>query len=275
MANNNWKITCLHYGTLSCYKSLFDGGLDQTRYPFVYSGYLLQKDGRNILVDTGVHQDNIVDGKAWADSPAEGGNQFVLDALKGEGLTPDDIEIVMYTHLHNDHAGGMLLFPNSQHLFQRAEYYNMLHPLPTQKIRRDYDPRTPGDLAQIKNVRMIDGDFDMGNGIRLFKVPGHSLGGMAIQVQTAEGKYVITGDMPHIAQSLFPQMDKMEVIGGEIVDITPAPENWGPFILNSVIYDHYACYDSFNKIMMLAEREEPKWFLTGHDMWCVNKKYFG
>ena len=27
MANNNWKITCLHYGTLSCYKSLFDGGL--------------------------------------------------------------------------------------------------------------------------------------------------------------------------------------------------------------------------------------------------------
>ena len=95
MANNNWKITCLHYGTLSCYKSLFDGGLDQTRYPFVYSGYLLQKDGRNILVDTGVHQDNIVDGKAWADSPAEGGNQFVLDAQKGEGLTPDDIEIVM------------------------------------------------------------------------------------------------------------------------------------------------------------------------------------
>ena len=67
----------------------------------------------------------------------------------------------------------------------------------------------------------------------------------------------------------------MEVIGGEIVDITPAPENWGPFILNSVIYNHYACYDSFNKIMALAEAEDPKWFLTGHDMWCVNKRYFG
>ena len=78
MGNNNWKITCLHYGTLSCYKSLFDGGLDQARYPFVYSGYLLQKDNRNILVDTGVHQDNIIDGKAWANSPAEGGNQYVL-----------------------------------------------------------------------------------------------------------------------------------------------------------------------------------------------------
>lgn len=275
MANNNWKITCLHYGTLSCYKSLFDGGLDQVRYPFVYCGYLLQKDGRNILVDTGVHQDNIIDGKAWANSPAEGGNQYVLNALKGEGLTPDDIEIVMYTHLHNDHAGGVLLFPNAQHLFQRDEYFNMLHPLPSQKIRRDYDPRTPGDIAQIKNIRMIDGDFDMGNGIRLYKVPGHTLGGMAIQVQTVEGRYVITGDMPHIRQSLFPQMDKMEIIGGDIVDITPAPESWGPFILNSVIYDHYACYDSFNKVMLLAEREQPKWFLTGHDMAVVNTKYFG
>lgn len=136
MANNNWKITCLHYGTLSCYKSLFDGGLDQTRYPFVYSGYLLQKDGRNILVDTGVHQDNIVDGKAWADSPAEGGNQFVLDALKGEGLTPDDIEIVMYTHLHNDHAGGMLLFPNSQHLFQRMSITICFTPAHTEDSKR-------------------------------------------------------------------------------------------------------------------------------------------
>ena len=79
----------------------------------------------------------------------------------------------------------------------------------------------------------------------------------------------------NMAMSRQKKLDKMEVIGGEIVDITPAPENWGPFILNSVIYDHYACYDSFNKIMMLAEREEPKWFLTGHDMWGVNKKYFG
>lgn len=103
MANNNWKITCLHYGTLSCYKSLFDGGLDQTRYPFVYSGYLLQKDGRNILVDTGVHQDNIVDGKAWADSPAEGGNQFVLDPnYCGLRMRNDATEL---DHRKKDHQG--------------------------------------------------------------------------------------------------------------------------------------------------------------------------
>jgi len=275
--SHNWKITCLFYGTLTAPKGIFCAGIDEDKVmPFVYSGYLLQDGKQNILVDTGVHQDNIHDGKAWAGCPAVGGNQMVLDALAGEGLTPDDIDTVMYTHLHNDHAGGCALFPNAKHIFQKDEYENLMNPLPSQLIRTDYDPRTPGDLKKIwKNVHMIDGDFDIGNGIRLVKTPGHTLGGMAIQVQTEEGKYVLTGDMPHLGVSLFPKLDKMQLLDGSWVDITPAPDVYGPYIFNGVIYDHYAAFDSFNKIMMLGEEMDPKWFLTGHDMWCVLKKHFG
>lgn len=273
---NNWKITCLFYGTLTAPKGIFCAGLDQDKvFPFVYSGYLLQNGKQNILVDTGVHQDNIVNGKAWADCPAVGGNQYVLDALAGEGLSPTDISTVLYTHLHNDHAGGCALFPDAMTIFQKDELDNCLNPLPSQKIRRDYDPRTPGDLATLKNIKMVDGDFDMGNGIRLFKTPGHTAGGMAIQVQTEEGKYVITGDMPHLGVSLFPKLTKMQTLDGSWVDITPAPDSFGPYVLNGVIYDHYACYKSFDKIMLLGEEPDPKWFLTGHDMWCVVKKHFG
>ena len=94
---------------------------------------------------------------------------------------------------------------------------------------------------------------------------------MAIQVQTAEGKYVLTGDMPHLGCSLFPKLDKMELPDGTVVDITPAPDIYGPYIINGVIYDHYACYDSFNKIMMLGEERDPKWFLTGHAVTVQNR----
>lgn len=274
--NKNWKITCLFYGTLTAPKGIFCAGLDNDIVlPFVYSGYLLQNGEMNILVDAGVHEDNIVDGKAWAGCPAVGGVQYVLDALKGEKLTPKDIDIVMYTHLHNDHAGAMAMFPEALTIFQKDEFFNMLEPLPSQKIRPDYDPRTPNDVKLLRNIRMIDGDFDMGNGIRLFKVPGHTLGGMAIQVQTKEGKYVITGDMPHLAVSLFPKLDKMELMDGSRIDITPAPDIYGPYVFNGVIYDHYAAYDSFNKLSLLGEQFDPRWYLTGHDIWCVRHKYFG
>ncbi|KUO76236.1 MAG: hypothetical protein APF77_24070 [Clostridia bacterium BRH_c25] len=273
---NYWKITCLFYGTLTAPKGIFCAGIDEDKvFPFVYSGYLLQNGKKNILVDAGVHQDNIVDGKAWAGCPAVGGNQHVIDALAGEGLSLKDIDTVLYTHLHNDHAGGLALFPDALTIFQKDELTNLLNPLPSQKIRNDYDPRTPGDLKLLKNIRMIDGDFDMENGIKLFKVPGHTLGGMAIQVQTKEGKYVITGDMPHISVSLFPKLDKMQLLDSSWVDITPAPDVFGPYVFNGVIYDHYAAFDSFNKLSLLAEEFDPKWYLTGHDMWCVVKKYFG
>ena len=98
---------------------------------------------------------------------------------------------------------------------------------------------------------------------------------MGIVVPTQEGKYVITGDIPHLGISLFPKTDKMQLLDGSYVDITPAPDNRMPYLFNSVIYDHYAAYDSFNKLKILAEEFDPKWYLTGHDMWIILKHTFG
>ncbi len=150
----------------------------------------------------------------------------MLGALEKEGLKPTDIDTVIYTHLHNDHAGGALLFPEARTIFQRDEYANLLNQIPTQMIRSDFDKRTPGDL-------------------------------------------------PHMITSLFPKMDKMELLGGEMIDITPAPDNMMPYLFNSVIYNHFAAYDSFNKLKLLPETFEPKWYLTGHDSWVINKHSFG
>lgn len=271
-----WTIKSLYYGKITVPKGNLAAGLDPNLLiDFPYTGYLLQNGEQNVLVDTGIHEDHIIDGKAWGGCPAEGGSQFVLDALAKEGLTPADIDTVLYTHLHNDHAGCALLFPEAKTYFQKDEYANLLNPLPTQKIREDFDPRTPGDLAQLKDVYILDGDMVLPNGLELYKLPGHTSGSMAIVVPTAAGRYVITGDIPHLYLSLFPKTDKYELLGGEIIDITPAPDNMMPYLFNSVIYNHYDAYDSYNKLKCLAERFEPEFYLTGHDPWCINRHSFG
>lgn len=273
---NNWKIKSLYYGKITVPKGNLAAGLDPDLIlDFPYMGYLLQNGNQNVLVDTGIHEDNIIDGKAWGGCPAEGGSKFVLEALAKEGLTPKDIDTVIYTHLHNDHAGCALLFLEAATYYQKDEYINLLNPLPTQKIRSDFDKRTPGDFLKLKNHCIVDGDFEMTNGLKLYKMPGHTSGSMVIVVPTDEGKYVITGDIPHLGISIFPKIDKMQLLDGSYVDITPAPDNMMPYLFNSVIYNHYDAYDSYNKLKLLAEEFDPKWYLTGHDMWIILKHTFG
>lgn len=273
---NNWKITSLYYGKIHVPRSAMTAGLDPDIWMWIpYTGFLLQNGEETILVDTGINDANIKDGRAWGGYEAVGGVQYVIDALAKEGLKPEDIDTVMYTHLHNDHTGALLQFPNARTIFQRAEWENLFNQLPTQKVRADFDPRTPGEIVQLKNVNMIDGDVKMANGLEIYKLGAHTSGSMAIVVPTAEGRYVITGDMPHLYANLFPKSDTWETLEGETIKVSPAPDVFNPFMFNSVIYDHFTCYDSYNKLLMLAEKPEPKWFLTGHDAWVINKHKFG
>lgn len=270
-----WKITSLFFGALTIPKSVVTPGIDtDVVIESPYIGYLLQNGEENILVDTGIHDDNIVDGKAWAGLPAKGGKQYVIDSLAKEGLKLSDIDKVIYTHLHNDHAGNALLFKDIPTYIQKDEYSNLLNQLPSQRIRSDYDKRTPGDMAQLTNIFMINGNFSMSNGLALYKTPGHSLGSMIIVVPTEKGRYVLTGDMPHLSFSLFPMMDTIQLLNGSYAKITPMPQ-YLPFMCNSVIYDHWAAFDSFNLIKSLAEEFKPEYMLTGHDPWIIVSYKFG
>lgn len=271
----NWKIRALLCGVIDMPKGAMEGGLEPDRIlPFPYTAYLLQAEGENILIDTGIHADHIVDGRAWRGCTARGGADYLLKALAEYDVKPEDISTVIYTHLHNDHAGNMYLFPDATHVYQKDEYLNLCNPLPFQIKGGDFDERTKGDIAALRHKCVIDGDLILGNGLELYKTPGHSLGSMCIVVPTAEGRYVITGDMPHVYQSLFPTTDKWELMGGEIIDVVPCTDGQ-EYLFNSVIYDQYAAYDSFSRIRMLAEKFEPKYYLTGHDMWVHNTKSFG
>lgn len=268
---NNWKIYSLYYGELEGPKEVATIGVDVgLKLWLPYMGFLLDNGKKKILVDTGIHERFIVDGKAWGGFPAKGGTKYVFKALEKIGVKPDDIEMVIYTHLHNDHTGASHLFKNALHVFQDDEWKNLLDPLPSQKIRGDYDPETIPVLKSM-NCLKVFGDMDIETGLKIYKTPGHTLGSMCVGVETSSGLYVIAGDTTLLKQNLFPKMDKMVLMDGTEIKITPAPEIYGPAIPSAIVYDHYAWYQSIYRLKALVKEEE--YLLAGHESSIVNKVF--
>lgn len=259
----DWRIHVLYYGEIECTKDALTQGID-VGLPITlpYLGFLLNNGNKKILVDTGINERFIIDGKAWGGYRAKGGTKYVKDSLAKLGIKPDDIDTVVYTHLHNDHTGASDLFSNAVHIFQWDEWLNLLDPLPSQQIRGDFDPETIPALRKMNCIK-IDGDVEIEPGINAYKTPGHTAGSMIITVATQKGLYVLAGDVAPLNCMLYPKTTSMTLMNGKKIKITPAPDVYGPAIPSSLIYDHYAWYRSINLLKTLVADE--RYAVTGHD----------
>ena len=260
-----WEITVLYYGKIVIPKSAATPGLDpEVTVESPYLGFLLRNGRRNILVDSGIDDRFIVGGRAWGGFPAEGGRALVQKALADAGMDPLDVDTVIYTHLHNDHAAHSNLFKNARLIFQKDEWRTLLDPLPIMKVRRDYDPNLPQELAR-GNCLMVDGDFKPARGILCFKTPGHTPGSQSVMVSTHRGPRILVGDHWHLHCMAFSGQDTMVDLKGVTMKITPAPAEYGRFIPSSIIYNYYDYYDSSYRIMAMIPEDDPQYIVPGHE----------
>ena len=262
---SQWDITVLYFGEITVPKSAATPGLDPDLvFDSPYLGFLLRNNERNILVDTGIADHFFKDGKAWGNFPAKGGRAYVEEALSGAGVQPLDIDTVIYTHLHNDHAANATLFANARFIFQQREWEALLDPLPIMNARRDYDIALADELKTM-NCLKIDGDFDVTPGIKCILTPGHTKGCQSIVVETFDGVRIIVGDHWHLYCMAFAWQEELIDMLGNAHMITPAPEAYGHFIPSSLINNFYDYYASCDKIMGLLPADDPKYILPGHD----------
>jgi len=124
----------------------------------------LIKTDKNIIVDPGAYINE----------------KRLIEALKKEGLTPDDIEIVLITHTHIDHTTNSHLFKNAKIKlkFAGGDYPGQIHTLTKGFLER-------ADL--LDNPKIAED-------VSIIFTPGHTLDMMSVVVDTNEGKVVITGD---------------------------------------------------------------------------------
>ena len=260
-----WKITTIYCGHTYNLKGSLTVGLDDDLYLKIpYFAYLLQDGKQNILIDCGINERFLIDGKAHGGYEANAGSKDFLSSLAKAGLKPDDIDLILYTHLHNDHAGNCNFFPNTKSIAQKDEWFNLLDPVFAETVRRDYDPGVIPFLQNNKNFFTIEGDLEVMEGIRLITTRGHTKGSQSVVVNSVNGLRLFIGDHFHLICSGFPYLDEMIDMDGVVHKITPAPANW-PTIPSSLIYDFYAYYDSTKKIRSLIPGGDPSYLVCGHD----------
>ena len=122
-------------------------------------------------------------------------DQEPRNALALAGLDPKDVEFVVLTHLHWDHAGNCDLFPDASVLVQDTELRYAISP--GRFFRKAFlSPAsgwgTPPYL--VPNLRPVDGARELLPGLRIVPAPGHTPGSQALVVDTADGSFAIAGD---------------------------------------------------------------------------------
>jgi N-acyl homoserine lactone hydrolase len=157
--------------------------------------------------------------------------------------TPDEIPLVICTHLHLDHAGGSGYFKKARFVVQKREMEYAKDPLPIHKGAYDMD------FSGMK-FDYVDGDAEIVSGIKVILTPGHSPGGQAVLVDTEKGLYILAGDtITH-----FVNMD------------VPAGDSFWP---NGIYIDLREYYWSLDRLKALGG-----FILPGHDMLVLEKNIY-
>ncbi len=162
---------------------------------------LLVRDGeRNVLIDTG-YGPKLPD-KQRRNFGAQDGEPLI-ENLAAQGLTRDDIDVVIFSHLHFDHAGGATrydedgslipAFPNAEYVAQRREWVIATAGYP--ELRGAYPQENLLPLRESGQLRLIDGDVEIVPGIRAQVTGGHTEGHQVLIVESESDSAVFLGDI--------------------------------------------------------------------------------
>lgn len=193
----NWTVTSLRVGELFL---PHEGGI--MRDPI--HCWLVRSESKAILVDSGMAEMAVVNARLKVEGVG-GGHDSLIRGLAAEGLTPADIDVVLPTHLHFDHAGNLELFPDAQVVVQREELFHAMDPVPSQRIF--YWRETVAELNERKRgkqLRLVDGNITLFEGIEVVETPGHTPGMQVPIVQTERGKVALVSDLGDHYRYWFP-----------------------------------------------------------------------
>ena len=152
--------------------------------------WIIKGGEKNILVDTGEmnpirseDRERAINGKIYT----------FEKGLARHGLAPDDIDIVIHTHLHMDHCENDYKCENARFFVHEAELSAVHTPHPLDyRYLEDYIE----DVEENGQITIVTNDMEIEEGIRVVHTPVHTRGGLTVFIDTPKGKYR-TGQRRH------------------------------------------------------------------------------
>lgn len=170
----------------------------------VQNFFLIEGGGLRILVDPGL--DSL---ESYADSPAAAAelpaSRSSAALLADVGVAPDDIDVLILTHLHFDHYVNAPLFGKARIIVNRNEFLYMMDPanrryMPTSSFPREALAWLVGEAWD--RLDLVEGETEVLPGIRTLETGGHSPGHQIVAVEIAGETVVLPGDEVYMYANL-------------------------------------------------------------------------
>jgi glyoxylase-like metal-dependent hydrolase (beta-lactamase superfamily II) len=171
---------------------------DRNRVELAANVALIETAGKRVLVETGM-------GERWAARDVEryrlqdGG---LLAALASIGVAAADVDVVVNTHLHFDHAGGntrvadgrlVPTFPRARYVVQLGEWEDATHP--HERNHASYREEDFVPLAEARQLETVQGEVEVAPGVRVVPVGGHTAYHQMVMVEGGGRTLAIPSDL--------------------------------------------------------------------------------
>lgn len=218
--------------------------------------------GKKIVVDTGLGTN--LDAKQRALWHLQRPNGGLIEALGRLGVQPQDVDLVINTHLHADHCAGNVTitpdgelrptFPNAEYVTQRAEYEDAMRP--NERTAATYIPLHYAPLVESGQMRLLDGDTEIVSGVRGIITRGHTRAHMSLLIESGDEALLYACDMACYAVH-FERLGWMTAYDVEPLHTLESKRKWQQWALETgawVCFPH----DSVRAVGKLTQPERSK-----------------
>ena len=175
---------------------------DLNRVPMALRCLIIRTPRATILVETGMGDKVTPEMAALNNVLLERPEGWLLDDMATHGISVDDVDIVLLTHLHSDHSGGCTrivngelvpTFPRARYWVQEREWADAHNT--NERTRGTYFDFNYDPVEQANQLHLVNGDTSVTQGVRLKMAPGHTKGMQTVVVESGGETAVFLGDV--------------------------------------------------------------------------------